>query len=110
MGGQRGTVREQLLELAKLRTGVVDIDGVQVAVREVGALEFAGYGKLQKTDRLGATAALISNCVIGEDGKPAMSKEEAVELANSARVSMPIVQKILALSGFGVDEKEPDAG
>lgn len=109
MGGQR-SLRDQLLELAKLRTDVIDIDGVQVTVREVGALEFAEYGKLQKTDRLGATAALIANCVIDEEGKPALSKDEATTLANSARVAMPIVQKILSLSGFGVDEKEPDAG
>lgn len=104
-------LKERLLELAKLRTKTVVVGDVSLTVREVGALEFAEYGKLQKTDRLKATASLISACVVDEDGNPALTPEEAGTLARSARVSMPIVGAVMELSGFGGegDEKEPDA-
>jgi len=104
-------LKQQLLALAQLRTRVVKIDSVELTVREVGALEFAEYGKLQKADRLKATASLIAACVVDGDGNPALSLDDALSLAKSARVSMPIVGAVMELSGFGGenDEKEPDA-
>lgn len=108
MGGQR-SLKEQLLALAALRTDVVVVGDVRCNVREVGALEFAEYGRKLKADRLGATAELISACVVDDEGNVVFTVEEAKQFAKSARVSMPIVRKIMELSGFGDDEKEPDA-
>jgi hypothetical protein len=104
-------LRDQLMALAALRTRTVVIGGVSFPVREVGALEFAEYGKLQKTDKLKATASLIAACVVDDDGNPALTIEEATAIARSARVSMPIVGAVMELSGFGGEdaEKEPDA-
>lgn len=104
------SVKHALLEVAQVREDVVDVGGTKIYVKEVGALEFADYGKMLKTDRVKATAALIAGCVLdGPGGAPAMTAEEAEPIARSARVSMPIVQKIMELSGFGDDEKESDA-
>lgn len=109
MGGQR-SLRDRLLALAALRTDVVTIGDVRLTVREVGALEFAEYGKQLKADRIGATAALIAACVVDDEGNAVLSVDDAKAFAKSARVSMPIVRKIMELSGFGDDEKESDAG
>ena len=110
MGGQR-SLRDQLLALAQLRTDVVTIGDVRLTVREVGAMEFAEYGKKLKADRLGATAELIAACVVDDEGNTVLSIDDAKQFAKSARVSMPVVRKIMELSGFGEgDEKEPDAG
>lgn len=117
------SVKELLLRAAAVREDVVDIDGEKVHVREVGALEFAEYGRLLKDrtedgkevkgDRVRATATLIAACVLdGPGGNPALTIEDATAIARSARVSMPIVRKVMELSGFGDDEddeKEPDA-
>jgi len=105
------TVKEQLLAVAALREDSVDVGGVKFQVREVGAMEFAAYGQMLKTDRLKATATLIAACVLdGPGGSAALTVDDAVSIARSARVSMPIVNKIMELSGFGDDaEKEPDA-
>lgn len=102
-------LRSALMAAANLRTAQVDIDGTQVTVREVGTIEFAEYGQILKTDRLKATAKLISSCVV-EDGQPVLSEVDAEDIARSARVAMKIVQAIMELSGFGGDdEKELDA-
>lgn len=109
MGGQR-SVKEQILALATLRTDVVVIGDVRLTVREVGALEFAEYGQKLKADRIGATAILIAACVVDEEGNAVLTVDEAKQFARSARVSMPVVRKIMELSGFGeADQKEPDA-
>ena len=111
-----GSVKEALLNAAKTRSKVVDVGDASVRVREVGAMEFAEYGKTLKKDKVKATASLIAACVIDDDGNPMLTVEEAGELAKSARVSMPLVTAIMELSGFGDDdedeegdEKEPDA-
>lgn len=108
-------LKEALLAAAQVRTCEVTIGDLKVTVREAGALEFAAYGKLQKTDRVKATAALISTCVVDESGAPLFSAEEAAPIAASARMAMPIVTAIMQLSGLVKDEKEdnpgePDAG
>lgn len=104
------SVKEELLGIAVVREDVVDVSGKKFYVREVGALEFAEYGRLQKEDRVKATATLIAACVLdGPGGNPALSVEDALVIAKSARVSMPIIQKVMTLSGFGDDEKESDA-
>ncbi len=104
-----GDLKTKLLAAATMRQDVVEVGGELVTVREVGALEFAEYGKLLKTDRLNATAGLIAGCVIDADGNPLLSIEEARQVARSARLSMPIVKRVMELSGFGDDEKESDA-
>jgi methyl coenzyme M reductase subunit C len=102
-----GTVKEKLLAAAKLRTEVVEIDGVSVSVREISTEEFSKYGSLTTTDRPRATAHLIAACVIDGEGKPELTIEDAMRIVDSARVSMAIVNAVMRLSGFA--EKEPDA-
>jgi len=100
-------LKEKLLASAKLRTRVVEIEGEKYTVREVGAVEFAAYGALLKTDRIKATASLVHDCLVDENGAKILTLEEAIEVVGSARVSMQIVNAIMEVSGFG--EKEPDA-
>lgn len=100
--------KDKLLSVAATRSKMVDVGGLSVRVREVGALEFAEYGSMLSADRLRATATLIAACVINEDGQPMLSVDEAMQIAGTARVSMPLVSAILELSGI-TDEKEPDA-
>lgn len=120
-----GGVKKSLLKLARVRTQVVAIEGddgspaVEVLVREVSATEFAQYGemlteaKAKKLAREPPTAYLISVCIVeqSEDGlTPVYTADEAIDIARSARVSMPIVNAIMALSGFGEKPPgEPDA-
>lgn len=108
-----GSVKENILAACAVREKQVVVEGQSLTVREVGALEFAEYGKLNKTDRVTAVGYLLSVCVLdGPSGQPLLSKDEAKQLAGSARVSMPLMAAIMELSGFGdgaVIEKEADA-
>ena len=106
-----GSLKEKLLSVAETRTDFVEIDDERFVVREVGAIEFAEYGSLLKTDRVKATATLLASCIMDEEsGGPMLTVEEATVLARSARTSMPFVNKIMELSGFrDNDEKEIDA-
>lgn len=103
-----GQLKDRLLAAAAVRTAEVEIDGETYSVREVGATAFAEYGRLIKSDPRGASAVLLAECVLEADGSPALNIEEAKQVAQSLRVTMPLVAKILELSGFS--EKEPDAG
>lgn len=111
------TRKSRLLSLATVREGSVTLEGETIFVREIGPLEFAEYGRILKEDRTKATAQLLAFCVIdGLDGPPLFeSVDDALPIAKSARVSMPIINKVMQLSGFKDDtsgeeaEKEPDA-
>lgn len=103
-----GSLKEKLLASAKLQTKVVEIDGSSYVVREVSAAGFGDYGAQLKKDREKATAMLVSQCLIGEDGELLLTPEEAVAVVRSARLAMPIVNAIMEVSGFS--EKEPNAG
>lgn len=100
---------ERLKAKAVVRTKEVRIDGDDFAVREVGAVEFGEYGKVAKTDQVKATALLLAACVLDEEGNASLSLDDALDIAKSARVTMPLVQAIMEVSGFGDDEKKPDA-
>lgn len=104
------SVTERLRAKAALRTKEVVIDGDSFLVREIGADAFARYGELAKTDRGAATAGMLMACVVDENGLPALTKDDAHEVVLSARVTMPLVQAIMELSGFGAEEKKADAG
>ena len=106
------SAREKLLAAAQIRRDTVEIDGETYTVREVEAIPFGEYGNMLKTDRVKATAFLIAACVIDENDQPLLTLEDAAVLAKSARISMPIVSKVMELSGFGKDddEKKADAG
>lgn len=105
-----GSVSDRLRAKAAVRTKAVLIDGESFTVREVGAVSFGEYGKIVKDDPVGATALLLAECIVEDDGTPALDESAAREVASSARVTMPLVQAIMEVSGFGEDEKEPDAG
>lgn len=115
-----GSVKKGLLKLSKTRTAVVTISGddespsVEVLVREVGASEFAEYGELikeakaKKVSREGATAFLLSICIVEQTDAglvPVYTSGECLDIARSARVSMPIMNRIMELSGFAEDDK-----
>jgi hypothetical protein len=115
-------VKDKLMALAAVRFGTASIEGQEFLVREIGTMDFARYGELAngKTDEDGksivtadkqeATAFLISRCVVDENHASLLTIEEARQLAASARVSMPIVSKVMELSGFqGEKEKKSDA-
>ena len=102
-----GSVSERLRAVATVRTKTVEIDGEAFIVREVGAASFAEYGKMVGDDQRASTAILLSECVVNEDGSPALTREDAIAIAGSARVTMPLVRAIMDVSGFG--EKEPHA-
>ena len=103
------SLSERLKAKAALRTKEVRIDGEAFVVREVGAVEFGEYGKAAKTDQVKATALLLASCVLDEEGNASLTSADAAEIAKSARVTMPLVQAIMEVSGFGADEKESDA-
>ena len=104
------SVKQKILAACAVREKEVVVEGEHLTVREVGALEFAEYGKLNKTNRIAAVGYLLSVCVIdGPGGKPLLNADEAKQLAGSARVSMPLMAAIMELSGFGAAEKEADA-
>lgn len=104
-----GILKNKLLAASTLRSTVVEIDGEKYTIQEVGAGGFADYGALLKKDRNKATAQLISECLVDEDGAKLLTVEEATQVVKSARVSMPLVNAIMEVSGFGDDEKESDA-
>lgn len=99
-------MKAQLLEAATLRTAKVAVEGVEVEVREVSTLEMAKYGTMQETDRRAATAGLIRACVVPPEGEEPMTLDEALVLADRARIALPIVNRVLKLSGFKADAGE----
>lgn len=111
MGDSVSSARERLLALAQIKRDTVEIDGESFTIREVEAIPFGEYGAMVKEDKARATAFLIASCVVDENDQPVLSMEDALLLAKSARISMPIVSKVMELSGFGRDdEKKSDAG
>ena len=101
------SLRDRLLVLAAPRSETLDVEGEKVVVREVGSLEFARYGELMGEDRTKGMAYLLQSCVFEEDGTtPVFDEETAQRIAPNARVTMPLVNKIMALSGFGKENKE----
>jgi len=101
--------KDRLLAVAAIRTKRVEVGGEDVLVREMYADEFVGYVKQRQTEPGKAAAYLLQCCVIGEDGEPLLTSEDAEALVKSLRVGVPLIQAVLTLSGFGDDEKEPDA-
>ena len=68
-------------------------------------IERYGEGKMSKDrdTRLAATAELIVACLCNEDGSPALSLEQAVQLKWKPRLN--IVNVIEELAGFGEAQK-----
>lgn len=111
-------MKKELLALAQVRYDTVTIEGKDFRVREVGTVEFAEYGVLagdqkddngaviKKGNRTEATAYLIESCLVDDEGNPLLTKEEAAAVAKSARVAMPIVNKVMELSGFNKEDEE----
>lgn len=115
--------KSNLLALAAVRRKEIKIEGEPVLIREVGTIEFARYGEINRgktddkgnvlvqADKVRASAHLISCCVIDSEGKPLFTEEEAMPIAANARTAMPIINAVMELSGFGEDdEKHSDAG
>lgn len=102
------SLKARLVELAKFRTKVVEIEDLKVVVREVNSVDFAKYGKLHSEDPTRAIAHILKACVFHEDGQtPVFDDEEsAMAVAESARASSPIVNTIMNLSGYGSEEKK----
>lgn len=109
MGANSGTVSERLRQKAEIRTKSVMIDGDEFIVREIGAADFSAYGRLLSKDQRLATAQLLRQCVMNGDGQTALTEEDALAVTASMRVTMPLVQAIMQVSGMGDDEKESDA-
>lgn len=99
-------MKEKLLAAAAVRRDKVILEGEAYIIREVGALEFGEYGELLKKDKEKAMAKLIAACIIDEDGAPLLNAEEALQVARTARLSTPVISKIMELSGFGGDDTE----
>lgn len=107
--------KESLLALAAVREADVLLDGHKFKVREVSAADFALFGELGGAgDKARATAHLIAVGVVDDEGNPLLNAEEALAVAKTARVAMPLVNKIMELSGFSgkedEEEKHADAG
>lgn len=97
-------IGQRLAAAAAIRSEVLDIEGEKVVIKEAGTIEFSRYAKLSDTDRAAAIAVLLVACVFDEDGvTPVFDEKTANEVAKSARVTMPLVSKIMQLGGF---EKE----
>ncbi len=116
--GTAGSLKAHLLAEAAIREDFVVVSGQKVWIREVDPVSFSEYGDLLKKDRIMATAGLLAACVIDDkEGERLFDNaEEALPLARSSRTSLPLIQKIMELSGFGEDDvdeglsqKEDDA-
>lgn len=81
-------------------------------VREVSSSTFAKYGELMKAgQRTDATAIMLEECVLDDEGNQALQPDDAKYIAGSTRVVIPLISAILDLSGLGKDdEKKADAG
>ncbi len=96
---------------------------MKTRVREASTTEFSRFSELssdqeddkgvviQKGSKQAANASLLAACVVDVEGNSILSEAEALEIAKSARVAMPLIQKIMELSGFKGDaEKHSDTG
>lgn len=105
------SMRDRLLAAAAIRSAAVQIGDDTFHVREVSAGKFSQYGELLKSDRPSAVIFLLQECVVDEEGKPCLSREDAALVADSARVGLRLLTEVMRLSGYGEDDsqKEPDA-
>jgi hypothetical protein len=116
-------MKDKLLALAAVRYNNIVVEGTELRIRELSTLEFARYGELandkldgkgavvKKANRAEAISFLVMSAVVDADGNPVFNEEEAKTLANSARIGLKIVMKVMELSGSQEDdEKHSNAG
>lgn len=93
---------DPLLALAELRRVTVDVDGIKVVIREFSALAKITFDERKETDKVGAVAYLLRECVLNEDGSPRFTAEQATAIASgSSRIVVRLLNEIHRLSGFG---------
>lgn len=97
--------KEKLLEQARRRFKTVNIDGETFTVSEMSAATFSLYGELAKTQREEAHAMLLWDCIVDEQGLKLLTIQEAREVAQSARIVLPLVTAIMEVSGLSAEEK-----
>lgn len=98
------------MKLAEFRTSTVKVGKLTVTVRELSAYILAQYREAETIEqKKAATEALVQWAVI-EDGKPALSAEEAVLIAQNMRVANAIVSAAFTLTAKeATEEKQADA-
>ena len=98
---------ERLIAASQIKTGTAWIDKgtdaeIEVTVRGVTTDEFLTYGQKRGESPTEGLQYLIERCVVDDAGEPVLTSEQAEKIVKaSPRVSQPIVDKILELSGYG---------
>lgn len=101
-------IEKLLARASDVRTGECVADGITIRVREPSAAVEGRYASLWTIGKPNhAVAVLFEHCVIGDDGQPCLTAEQALILAQSGPdLSAPIIAEINRLS---VPEKKADA-
>ena len=88
-----------LLAAGALRTKSLVLEGEQIVIQEMSAVDYAAYGARVRDGNAQAIAALLVMCVRSPDGEPVFDDESALAMASRAqRVVQPIVDGVVALS------------
>lgn len=105
-----GSLRDTLLAAAVRRKKEIKVGEATFTVQEPSAMVFGEYGQLQKLGkREDGMALLLSECVVDSDGAQVLSREDALVVVKSTRLTTPIVQAIMEVAGVRVDEEEDDS-
>lgn len=91
-------ISDKIRKLAELKRHEVDVAGEKLLVREPNALEHIKFREIRKSDgEIASVTFLLKQCVINEDGTPALSDDDAAFLASgSARVGLLLLGGILS--------------
>lgn len=90
------------------READVEIDGETVRVRQMTMALADVLQEAGPKERSKAVARILKECVIGDDGKPVLTKEEADEIADDPRYWPSLMERIMEISSR-TKEKKPDA-
>lgn len=88
---------------------LVEVDDLTIEVREPSYGIRARYGQLwHQNEADAAVAVLLHGCVLGDNGEPGLTEEQALTMAQGdRRIVKPILDAILNL--IVTDEKKADA-
>lgn len=96
------------LAAASLRKSIITIDGKQIQIQELSIEARDDFSEAYKQSPRMATAAVLAHGVIGHDGAPLLSKQQAEEvMASSGSFAKKVAEAILELSGLGDDTGKP---
>jgi hypothetical protein len=84
----------------------VELQGEKIRVRQMTMVLADSLQEAAGDGRTKAVARILKECVIGEDGQPYLTPEEAAEIADDPRYWAALIEKIVEISSRPKEKKD----